>query len=198
MQKSRYEVGLEKLGSAAEDITLMSKELLELQPKLVQASKEVDATMAVVERQSNEAAKQEKVVRADEAVANEQASAAQAIKQECDADLAGAIPILEAALKALETLTPAVRMPLIFLVHFAPPLLRVPTFSQDYMVPYLIICCAVYLITVSKQSFKANRSRSLGRRWVFNICSFQFTFAKFISPNKMKRALLFNLLTIIC
>ncbi|KAL5972264.1 Dynein heavy chain 7 axonemal [Taenia solium] len=106
-QKSRYEVGLEKLGSAAEDITLMSKELLELQPKLVQASKEVDATMAIVEKQSSEAAKQEKVVRADEAVANEQASAAQAIKQECDDDLAGAIPILEAALKALETLTPA-------------------------------------------------------------------------------------------
>lgn len=108
-QKSRYEVGLEKLGSAADDITLMSKELLELQPKLVQASKEVDATMAIVEKQSTEAAKQEKVVRADEAVANEQASAAQAIKQECDDDLAGAIPILEAALKALETLTPAVR-----------------------------------------------------------------------------------------
>uniref|UniRef100_A0A5K3F3Z0 Dynein heavy chain 7, axonemal n=1 Tax=Mesocestoides corti TaxID=53468 RepID=A0A5K3F3Z0_MESCO len=107
MQKSRYEVGLEKLGSAAADITIMSKELIELQPKLVQASKEVDETMAVVEQQSNEAAKQEKVVRADEAVANEQASAAQAIKQECDADLAEAIPILEAALKALETLTPA-------------------------------------------------------------------------------------------
>ncbi|VDM15555.1 unnamed protein product [Hydatigera taeniaeformis] len=106
-QKSRYEVGLEKLGSAAEDITLMSKELMELQPKLLQASKEVDATMAIVEKQSTEAAKQEKVVRADEAVANEQASAAQAIKQECDDDLAGAIPILEAALKALETLTPA-------------------------------------------------------------------------------------------
>lgn len=108
MQKSRYEVGLDKLGSAAADITLMSKELQELQPKLVQASKEVDATMEVVEKQSIEAAKQEKVVRADEAVANEQASAAQAIKQECDADLAGAIPILEASLKALETLTPAV------------------------------------------------------------------------------------------
>ena len=119
MQKSRYEVGLEKLGSAAEDITLMSKELMELQPKLVQASKEVDATMAVVEKQSAEAAKQEKVVRADEAVANEQASAAQAIKQECDADLAEAIPILEAALKALETLTPAVRPLLISSLHLA-------------------------------------------------------------------------------
>ncbi|VDN45146.1 unnamed protein product [Dibothriocephalus latus] len=73
---------MEKLSSAAADIAIMSKELIELQPKLVQASKEVDATMVIVEQQSTEAAKQEKIVRADEAVANEQASAAQAIKQE--------------------------------------------------------------------------------------------------------------------
>nr|CAH8829193.1 unnamed protein product [Trichobilharzia regenti] len=106
-QKSRYEVGLEKLSSAAEEIGVMSKELQSLQPKLVQASKEVDAVMVVVEQQSAEAAKQEKTVRVDEAIAGEQAKAAEAIKEECDADLAEAIPILETALKALETLTPA-------------------------------------------------------------------------------------------
>ncbi|TPP57810.1 Dynein heavy chain [Fasciola gigantica] len=107
LQKSRYEVGLEKLSNAAEEISVMSKELQSLQPKLVQASKEVDAVMVVVEQQSAEAAKQEKVVRVDEAVAGEQARNAEAIKEECDADLAEAIPILEMALKALETLTPA-------------------------------------------------------------------------------------------
>lgn len=47
------------------------------------------------------------VVKADEEVANEQAAAAQAIKDECDADLAEAWPIMEAALAALNTLTPA-------------------------------------------------------------------------------------------
>lgn len=47
------------------------------------------------------------VVQADEAVANEQAMAAKAIKDECDADLAEAIPILNSALKALDTLKPA-------------------------------------------------------------------------------------------
>lgn len=46
------------------------------------------------------------VVKADEAVANEQAKAAKAIKDECDADLAEAIPALNAALEALNTLTP--------------------------------------------------------------------------------------------
>lgn len=50
------------------------------------------------------------VVKADEAVANKQAAAAQAIKDECDKDLGEAIPILEAALAALNTLTPAVRI----------------------------------------------------------------------------------------
>ena len=48
------------------------------------------------------------VVKADEAKANEQAREAQAIKDECDADLAEAIPILNSALAALNTLTPAV------------------------------------------------------------------------------------------
>ena len=47
------------------------------------------------------------MVKADEAVANEQAKAAKAIKDECDADLAEAIPALNAALEALNTLTQA-------------------------------------------------------------------------------------------
>ncbi len=47
------------------------------------------------------------MVKADEAVDNEQASVAKGIKDECDSDLAKAIPILEAALSALNTLTPA-------------------------------------------------------------------------------------------
>lgn len=45
------------------------------------------------------------VVAADEAVANEAASKSQAIKDECEADLAEAIPALEAAIEALNTLT---------------------------------------------------------------------------------------------
>ena len=55
-------------------------------------------------------------MKADEAVANDQAMAAKAIKDECDADLAEAMPILNSALAALNTLTPAVS-------HLATPLL---------------------------------------------------------------------------
>jgi len=40
-------------------------------------------------------------------VANQAAAAAQAIKEECESDLAEAIPALEAAINALDTLKPA-------------------------------------------------------------------------------------------
>ncbi|KAK7169080.1 hypothetical protein R3I93_005162 [Phoxinus phoxinus] len=103
--KSRYEVGLQKLESAATQVCTMQVELEALQPQLRVASKEVEEMMVVIERESVEVSKTEKVVRVDEAEANEQAMAAKAIKDECDADLAVAVPILESALAALNTLT---------------------------------------------------------------------------------------------
>uniref|UniRef100_F6UV59 Dynein axonemal heavy chain 7 n=1 Tax=Ornithorhynchus anatinus TaxID=9258 RepID=F6UV59_ORNAN len=103
--KRRYEIGLEKLESAASQVSSMQTELEALRPQLQVASREVDEVMVIVERESAEVAKTERVVKADEAVANEQALAAKAIKDECDADLAEALPILESALAALDTLT---------------------------------------------------------------------------------------------
>lgn len=107
--KKRYEVGLEKLDSAASQVATMQSELEALHPQLKVASKEVDEMMVIIERESVEVAKTEKIVKADEIVANEQAMASKAIKDECDADLAGALPILESALAALDTLTAQVR-----------------------------------------------------------------------------------------
>lgn len=103
--KHRYEVGLEKLESAASQVANMQVELEALQPQLMVASREVDEMMLVIEHESVEVAETEKVVKTDEAVANRQATAAKAIKDECDADLAEAMPVLESALAALNTLT---------------------------------------------------------------------------------------------
>ena len=47
------------------------------------------------------------MVAADEAIANEAAAASQAMKDECESDLEEAIPALEAAIAALNTLKPA-------------------------------------------------------------------------------------------
>ena len=103
--KQRYEVGLEKLESAASQVASMQVELEALQPELRVASKQVDEMMVVIEHESVDVAETEKVVKVDEAVANQQAMAAKAIKDECDAELAIAMPILESALSALDTLT---------------------------------------------------------------------------------------------
>ena len=47
------------------------------------------------------------MVGADEAIANESAAISQAIKDECEGDLAEATPALDAAISALNTLKPA-------------------------------------------------------------------------------------------
>lgn len=106
--KNRYEIGLQELQNAAEAVAKMQEKLTSLQPTLVVAGQKVEEQMAVVQAESADVAKVEEVVKQDEAVANEQAAAAQAIKDECDTDLAKAVPILEAALAALDILTPAV------------------------------------------------------------------------------------------
>ena len=90
----------------------MQIELEKLQSQLKQSSEQVAEMMVVIDKESKQVAEQEKVVKADEAVVNQQAMAAKAIKDECDADLAVALPILEAALSALNTLTANVRGPI--------------------------------------------------------------------------------------
>ncbi len=84
----------------------MQKELQDLQPELVQTSKETAQLMVKIERDTVEAEAKKEVVAADEAVANEAAAKAKAIKDECEADLAEALPALESAIQALNTLTP--------------------------------------------------------------------------------------------
>jgi len=59
--KRRYEIGLEKLASAASQVAVMKLELTELHPQLVVASHEVDKIMVEVEKESIEVAKVEKV-----------------------------------------------------------------------------------------------------------------------------------------
>ena len=66
---------------------------------------QVAEMMVVITKESKDVAEKETVVKADEEVANKQAMAAKAIKDECDADLAEAIPILESAISALNTLS---------------------------------------------------------------------------------------------
>jgi len=104
--KKRYEIGLEKLLATEESVAGMQQELVDLQPKLVQSSKETDEALVVIAAETEEADKVRSVVSKEEAIASNEAAKVQAIKDECEGDLAEAMPMLESALKALDTLTP--------------------------------------------------------------------------------------------
>ena len=60
----------------------MQKELEELQPKLVVAQRENDEMMKVIDKETVEVEARSKVVKSDEAVANEKAAESQSLKDE--------------------------------------------------------------------------------------------------------------------
>ncbi|EGD83038.1 dynein heavy chain 2 [Salpingoeca rosetta] len=105
--QSRYAVGVEKLDFAAEQVSVMQEELVALQPELVKTSEEVAAKMKEIEADSVEVDAKKAVVAADEEVAAKAAAEATAIKEECEADLAVALPALKNAVAALDTLKPS-------------------------------------------------------------------------------------------
>lgn len=105
-QRDRYTTGLERLDFAAGQVSLMQEQLRDLQPKLKFASDETEKVMVIIERQTAEAEAKKEVLGADENAANEASAAAQALKDDCESDLQEAIPALNSALKALQTLRP--------------------------------------------------------------------------------------------
>ncbi|OXU28216.1 hypothetical protein TSAR_011727, partial [Trichomalopsis sarcophagae] len=103
--KKRYEAGLESLDNAHVQVGKMKETLIALQPKLIEATRDVEKVLATIEKESSEVAEIEKVVKKDEEAAMAVADAAEAIKAECNADLKEVLPILNAANDALNTLT---------------------------------------------------------------------------------------------
>jgi dynein heavy chain len=105
--KFRYLNGLEKLEFAASSVAKMQKDLEMLQPELIKTKEETDKIMIQIEAETKDVQEVRKVVQADEAVATEKAKSASKIKEECENDLAEALPALESALAALDTLKAA-------------------------------------------------------------------------------------------
>merc|ERR1719379_1951884 len=103
--KSKYDVGIEKLLTTEASVEGMKQELIALQPKLIEKNKEVGEMMIVVNAESEKTAKVKEVVAADEAVAAESAAKSEAQKADVEADLEEAMPALQEALAALDTLT---------------------------------------------------------------------------------------------
>lgn len=105
--KERYHAGLETLEHASNTVALMQRELNDLQPKLITMAENSLEMMRKIERKTLEAKEATELVKIDELNANAQAAVAQDLKDECEKDLAQAIPVLEEAIQALNTLKPA-------------------------------------------------------------------------------------------
>lgn len=105
--KSKYVSGLDTLQKAAEAVEQMQCELNELQPKLRAMALNCNEMTVEIEAKTLEANVASEQVKRDEVIANAQAAAAEAMEDECSKDLAQAVPVLEDALQALNTLKPA-------------------------------------------------------------------------------------------
>ena len=105
--KGRYANGLTKLAFAADQVSEMQAELTAKLPVLAEAKKETDALMVDIQEKLPGVKKMEKSVGEEAAAVKVQADACAKMKKECEDDLAEAIPLLESAIKALNTLKKA-------------------------------------------------------------------------------------------
>jgi len=103
--KVRYDNGLDKIFSTQEQVDVMQKELIDLQPKLKEATISTDALIVQIDKDTIEANAKKAVVEKDEVVCKAQAEEANAIKQSCEQGLAKALPALDGAVKALKSLS---------------------------------------------------------------------------------------------
>ncbi|XP_048589777.1 dynein axonemal heavy chain 3-like isoform X2 [Nematostella vectensis] len=102
--KSRYLKGLDKLDFASQQVAIMQQELQELQPELIQTSKETEDLIKIIAEETLEVEDKKRIVQADEEEANKAAKESQAMKDECEEKLAVAMPAMNAAIAALDTL----------------------------------------------------------------------------------------------
>ena len=103
----RYRGGLGALGLAETSVNSMKVELTEMQPALEKASVETSALTEQVEAKVPDVEAQKAVAAKDEAATAAQAAAVKEVKDSCEADLAEAIPIVNSAIKALDTIKKA-------------------------------------------------------------------------------------------
>jgi len=96
--KEGYERGVDKLLSSADAVQKLRQALSEKQPRLEQMSKEADLLMVQIEKESVEVVEPRKaLMQKEENAANVLAKEAEAIKDECQAELDAALPVLKKA-----------------------------------------------------------------------------------------------------
>jgi dynein heavy chain len=102
--RNRYDGGLEQLTRTEEEVDRMQKELEIMKPQLKRKAKETDELITVISLESEEAEKVRAKVAVEEAIANEKASKASSIRDNCQAKVDEAQPKLDEAKEAAEKL----------------------------------------------------------------------------------------------
>lgn len=103
--RQRYTVGLEKIKDAAGQVGVMQGELEAIQPHLTDASREVDKSVALVEKDLNEVSELEKVVKNEDTVVTEKTKQANSIRQDCQEELSEVLTAVDSALDELNGLS---------------------------------------------------------------------------------------------
>ena len=103
-KRERYSTGLEKLASAASQVSGMQEELTAKLPILAIAKTDTDALMKTIQEKLPTVQTMKKTVTAEASEVQIVADATAKMAAECQADLAEAIPLLAGAIKALNTL----------------------------------------------------------------------------------------------
>ncbi|CAG9460199.1 unnamed protein product [Pedinophyceae sp. YPF-701] len=106
-QRQRYTSGLQHLEDAKGAVISMHGELSKLKPKLERATQEVAAIMEKLEEDRKKVEENHAMVDKEVDRANDMARAAEDIRAECEERLAEAMPAMEAAIAALNTIKPA-------------------------------------------------------------------------------------------
>jgi len=104
---SRFQDGLDRLASAGTAVAKLRRELETLKPRLEKATREAEDQSAKLHEDEARTKEAEAAVDVELARANEVAAASDVIRIECEAALAKAVPALEAAIAALDTIDPA-------------------------------------------------------------------------------------------
>ena len=102
--KQRYEIGLGKLADTASQVDGLKKGLEELIPQVVKAGEDTKVLIAQVKEKVPKVNEMAKKVKVAVKAAEVKAAEANAIKTDCEEQLAEAIPALESAMKALKVL----------------------------------------------------------------------------------------------
>ncbi|CAG9321581.1 unnamed protein product [Blepharisma stoltei] len=102
--KNKYSQGIYQLNQAQQHVEKLREDLIALKPILEQKTVAAEQIVQQIQKENEDADQTRIIVESEQQASQEQAAKAERIKKECEEALAIALPELESAIKALDTL----------------------------------------------------------------------------------------------